>query len=173
MPKNAQTNIKLCSFHMLARWCSKSFKLGFNSMWTEKFQMYKLDLEKAEGQKIKLPTSTESQKNQGNSRKNINFASLLHKSLCVDHNKLKNSYRDGNTRPSPKKPVCRSRSNSQNWTWNNELVENWERIIVTIFLKEYIKAVYCYPAYLTSMQSYAKCQAGWITSWNQDGCEKY
>ena len=50
--------------------------------------------------------------------------------------------------------------NSQNWTWNNELVENWERIIVTIFLKEYIKAVYCYPAYLTSMQSYAKCQAG-------------
>ena len=34
---------------------------------------------------------------------------------CVDHNKLKNSYRDGNTRPPdlpPEKSVCRSRSNS-------------------------------------------------------------
>ena len=34
---------------------------------------------------------------------------------CVDHKKLENSSRDGNTRPpylSPEKPVCRSRSNS-------------------------------------------------------------
>ena len=32
---------------------------------------------------------------------------------CVDHNKLENSQRDGNTRASylsPKKPVCKSRS---------------------------------------------------------------
>ena len=37
--------------------------------------------------------------------------------------------RDGNTRPPdlpPEKPVCRSGSNSQNWTWNNGLVPNWE-----------------------------------------------
>ena len=34
---------------------------------------------------------------------------------CVDHNKLENSKRDGDTRPPylpPVKPVCRSRSNS-------------------------------------------------------------
>ena len=31
MPKNVQTTIQLCSFHMLVRLCSKSFKLGFNS----------------------------------------------------------------------------------------------------------------------------------------------
>ena len=34
---------------------------------------------------------------------------------CVDHNKLENSERDGNTRPpyvSPEKPVCRSRTKS-------------------------------------------------------------
>ena len=36
----------------------KSFKLGFNSMWTKNFQMYKLDLEKAEEPDIKLPTLT-------------------------------------------------------------------------------------------------------------------
>jgi len=29
MPKNAQSTIQLCSFHMPARSCSKSFKLGF------------------------------------------------------------------------------------------------------------------------------------------------
>ena len=36
MPKNIQATMQLCLFHMLARSCSKSFKLGFNSMWTEK-----------------------------------------------------------------------------------------------------------------------------------------
>ena len=39
------------------------------STWTEKFQMCKLDLEKAEEPEVKLPTSTESQKKQGNSGK--------------------------------------------------------------------------------------------------------
>ena len=33
MPKNVQTTAQLHSFHMLARLCSKSFKLGFSSMW--------------------------------------------------------------------------------------------------------------------------------------------
>ena len=37
MPKNVQTTAQLCSFHMLASWCSKPFKLGFSSTWTEKF----------------------------------------------------------------------------------------------------------------------------------------
>ena len=31
MPKNVQTAIQLHSFHILARQCSKSFKLGFSS----------------------------------------------------------------------------------------------------------------------------------------------
>ena len=38
----------LLSFHMQARLCSKSFKLGFSSAWTENLQMYNLGLEKAE-----------------------------------------------------------------------------------------------------------------------------
>ena len=36
---------------------TKFSKLGFNSMWTENFQMFKLDLEKAEETEIKLPES--------------------------------------------------------------------------------------------------------------------
>ena len=40
--------------------------------------------------------------------------------------------------------------------------------------KEYFKAVYCHPAYLTYVQSTSgKRQAGWSTSWNQDCWEKY
>ena len=54
MPKNIQIIVQLHLFHMLARLCSKSFKLGFSSMWTKNFRMYKLDLEKAELE-IKLP----------------------------------------------------------------------------------------------------------------------
>ena len=63
--------------------CSKSSKLGFNSTWTKNFQMCKLDLEKAEEPDIKLPTSTGSQRKQGNSRKTSPSASLtVLKPLC-------------------------------------------------------------------------------------------
>ena len=61
---------------MLARWCSKSFKLHFNSMWTENFYMYKLYLEKAEEPEIRLPTSIGSSKKQESSRKISTSASL-------------------------------------------------------------------------------------------------
>ena len=57
MPKNSQTTVHLSSFHMLVKFCSKSFKLGFNSVWSKSFQMYKLDFKKAEETEIKLPKS--------------------------------------------------------------------------------------------------------------------
>ena len=40
MPKSVQTTIQLHSFHMLARLCSKSFKLCFSNMGIKNFQMY-------------------------------------------------------------------------------------------------------------------------------------
>ena len=55
----------------------------------------------------------------------------------VDHNKLENSSRDRNTRPPdlpPEKSVCRSRSNSWNWTWNNRLVPDWERSTSRLYI---------------------------------------
>ena len=40
--------------------------------------------------------------------------------------------------------------------------------------EEYIKAVYCHPAYLTYMQSTLCKMPGWMKlSWNQDCREKY
>ena len=49
---------------------------GFNNMWTENFQMFKLVLEKVEEPEIKLPISTGSQKKLENSRKTPTSAVL-------------------------------------------------------------------------------------------------
>ena len=51
---------------------SYEIKPGFNSTRAVIFQMYKLDLEKAEEPEIKLPASAESSKKQGSSRKTSN-----------------------------------------------------------------------------------------------------
>ena len=51
----------------------KILQAGFNSTWTENFQMYKLDLEKAEEPEIKLPIFVGSYKKQENARKKICF----------------------------------------------------------------------------------------------------
>ena len=63
-------------FHMLARLCSKSFKLGFSSTHTENFQMYKLDLEKFQN--------------------NIYFCFIDYNKAfdCVDHDKLWKTLRE-------------------------------------------------------------------------------
>ena len=57
MSKNVQITAQLHSSHMLAKKCSKLSKLGFNSTWTVNFQIFKLDLEKAEEPEIKFPAS--------------------------------------------------------------------------------------------------------------------
>ena len=57
----------------------------------------------------------------------VDYAKAFH---CVDHHKLENSSRDGDTRPPDlplEKSVCRSGSNSYNWAWDNRLVPNLER----------------------------------------------
>ena len=56
------------------------------------FQMFKLDLEKAEEPEIKLPTSIGSSKKQ-EFQKNIYFGFIDSTKAfdCVDHNKLENS----------------------------------------------------------------------------------
>ena len=90
---------------------------GFNSMWTVNFQMFKLELEKAEEPGIKLPTSAGSSKKQPSSRKTSISALLTMPKLLTVWITINcgNSSRDGNTR-SPdlplEKSVCRSRSNS-------------------------------------------------------------
>ena len=58
-------------------------------MWTEKFRMFKLDLEEAEEPEIKFPASVGSSKKQ-DFQQNIYFCFIdFTKAFdCVDHNKL-------------------------------------------------------------------------------------
>ena len=80
------------------------------------FQRFKLVLVKAEEPELTLPTSWIIEKVR-EFQKNIYFYFIDQDKAfnCVDHNKLENPERDGNTRP-PDLPleifVCRSGSNS-------------------------------------------------------------
>ena len=101
--------------------------------------MFKLDLEKAEELEIKLPTSVGSWKKQESSPKNAYFCFIDYAKAfdCVDHNKLWKILQDRNTRPPnlpPEKSVCRSGSNSYNWTWNNRLVPNRKRSTSRLYI---------------------------------------
>ena len=70
----------------------KILQASFNSTWTVNFQMFKLDLEKAEEPEIKWPTSTGLLKKQESSRK-ISLSALLTmpKPLCGSQQTLENS----------------------------------------------------------------------------------
>ena len=72
-------------------------------------------------------------------QKNIYFCFIDHaKSLCCGSQQTEeNSERFGNTRPPDlhlEKSVCRSRSKSSNWTWNNRLIPSWERSTSRLYI---------------------------------------
>ena len=61
----------ICTDFTLAKKCSKFSKPGFNSTWIMKFQVFHLDLERAEETEIKLPTSVGSLEKKENTRKHL------------------------------------------------------------------------------------------------------
>ena len=83
MTKSVQTTVQLHSFHTLTRSCSKFSKPGFNSMWTMNFQMFKLDLEKAEEPEIELSTSAESSESKSVPETHLLLLYWLPKHLTV------------------------------------------------------------------------------------------
>ena len=121
------------------------------------FQMFKLDLEKAEEQEIKFSTYIGSSRKQESSRKVSTSALLtMPKPLTVWITTVENSERDGNTRPPylpPEKSVCRSRSDTQNWTWDNGVVPNWKRSMSRLYIVTLL-------IQLIHRVHHVKCQAG-------------
>ena len=80
------------------------------------FQMFKMDLEKSE-ESDQIANICWIIEKAREFQKNIYFCCIDYAKAfdCVDHNKLENSSRDGNTTPAylpPEKSVCRSKSNS-------------------------------------------------------------
>ena len=110
--------------------------------------MFKLDLKKAEEPEIKLPTSTESSKKQGSSRKtSISALLTMPKALTV--------WITTNCGKFLKRL-------EYHLTWLLRNLYAGQEATVRIghgttdwfqIEKEYVKAVYCHPAYVTYMQS--------------------
>ena len=119
--------------------------------------MFKLVLEKAEEPEIKLPTSAASWKKQ-EFQKNIYFCFIDYAKAfdCVDHNKLWKILQEMGI---PDHLNCLLRNRMQVRKQQLELdVEQWTGSKLG---KEYDKAVYFHPAYLTSMQSTCE-MPGWM-----------
>ena len=124
-------------------------------MWTVNFQMFKLDLEKAEEPEIKFPTSSGSLKKQENSRKTSVSALLtmpmpltvwittnwkiLKETGILDHLTclLRNLY-------ASQEATVRTGQGTTDWFKTGQ------------------KIVYCHPAYLTYMQSTSFEMLGWM-----------
>ena len=90
MPKNAQTTTQLHSSRTLAKSCSKFSKLGFNSMWTVNFQMFKLFFRKGRRTRDQIANIRWIIKKAREFQKNIHFCFINHNKAFdyVDHNKL-------------------------------------------------------------------------------------
>ena len=119
--------------------------------------MFKLDLEKAEEPEIKLPTSIGSLKKQESSRKISSYSLLTTpKPCCVDHNcgKFLKRWEYQITWPASWE-ICMQVKKQQ-------LELDMEQQTDSKSGKEYVKAVYCHPAYLTYMQSISCEILGWM-----------
>ena len=171
MPENVQITEQFCSYHVLAKLYSKSFKLGFNSTWTENFQMYKVGFKEAEEPEIKLPRFIGSWRKQDNSRKISTSASLTTlKSLIVGIMKNCGKF-------------------FKRWEYQTTLPVSWETCMLvkkqhlepymeqltgSKLGKEYDMPVYCHPVCLTSVQSTSHKMMGWMNHKLESRCqEKY
>ena len=111
--------------------------------------MFKLVLEKAEDPEIKLPTSAGSSKKQ-EFQKNIYFCFIDYAKAfdCVDHNQLWKILKEMGI-PDHLTCLLRNLYAGQEATVKLDM----EQQTGSKSEKEYVRAIYCHPAYLTSMQS--------------------
>ena len=127
-------------------------------MWTMNFQMFKLDLEKEEDSEIKLPTSARWWRKQGNSRKTSTLVSLTTlKPLTMWVTKKCGKFLEMGI---PDHFTCLLRilyAKQEAKVRTGHGTMDWFKLG-----KEYIKAVYCHPAYLIYMQSISCEMLGWV-----------
>ena len=114
------------------------------------FQMFELDLEEAGEPEIRLPTSVGSSKKQESSRKNIYFCFVDDTKAfdCMDHNKLWKILQEMEIHDHLTCLLRNLYAGQEATVRTAHRTTDWFQIG-----KEYVKAVYCHPAYLTYMQS--------------------
>ena len=114
-PKNAQTTAQLHSSHMLVM--IKILQAKLQQYVNHELPDVQAGFRKGRGTRDQIANIHWIIKNASEFQKNIYFCFIVYTIAfdCVDHNKLGNFERDGNTRPPDlllEKPVCRSGSNS-------------------------------------------------------------
>ena len=121
--------------------------------------MFKLDLEKAQKTEIKLPTSVELSKKQESSRKTSTSASLttlkpLTVWITTNCGKFLKRWEYQTTLPASWETCIQVKK--------QQLEPDVEQQTGSKLGKEYDKAVYCHPAYLTSMKNTLCEMPGWM-----------
>ena len=124
-----------------------------------KLQMFKLDLDKAEQPEIKLPTPTRSLRKQDWSSKTptctlLTTSKPLTMWITTNCGKFFKRWEYQTTSPASWE-ICMHVKKQQ-------LEPGMEQQAGSKMGKEYIKAVYCHPAYLTSVQSTSSEMLGWM-----------
>ena len=154
MPKNIQTTIQWCSFHMLARGFLKSFKI------VQQYVNWELSdvQEKAEEPEIKLPTSAGSWKKQESSRKtSVSAVLTMPKPLTVwSTTNCKILKEMGIT----DYLICLLRNlyaGQESTVRTRHGTKDWFQIGKGVY-----QGVYCHPAYLTYMQRISCEMLGWM-----------
>ena len=121
--------------------------------------MFKLGLEKAEEPEIKFPTSVGSSEKQESSRKTYTSAVLAMPkplTVCITGNcgKFFKRWEYQSTWPASWEICMQVRK--------QQLELDMEQQTGSRLGKEYIRAAYCHPAYLTYMQSTSHEMLGWM-----------
>ena len=165
IPVSKKGNGKECSNYCTIALISHASKVmlkiskpGFSIMWAMNFQMFKLVSEKAEEPEIKLPTSIRSSKSNRVPEKHLLLLYWLCQSLWL----------------------CGSQQTGKffkRWEYQTTLPGSWETCMqvkkqqLELDMekqtgsksgKEYVKAVYCHPAYLTYMENTSYKMPGWM-----------
>ena len=164
--------VDVVHLHMLTliKQCSKFSKLGFSSMWTVNFQMFKLLLEKAEEPEIKLPTSAGSLKKQ-EFQKNICFCFIDYAKAfgCVGHNKMWKILKEMGI---PDHLTCLLRNL---YAGQKARVRTGHGTTYWFQIGKGVRQGYILSPCLFNLcrVHHEKHWTGWSTSWNQDSWEKY
>ena len=132
MPKKAQTTTQLHSSHTLVMF--KILQARLQQYMNHKHPDVQAGFRKGRGTRDQIANILWIIKKAIEFQKNIYFCFIDYAKAfdCVDHNKLWKILKKMGIPDYPsdlplEKPVCRSESNSSNWTWNNRLAPNRKR----------------------------------------------
>ena len=159
MPKNVQTTIHLPLFHMLVGLCSKPLKLGFSSLWTRNFLMYKLIYKRGTRDQIANIWWITEKAREFQEKTSISATLTMLKPLTVwvttNYGKFLKRWEYLTTLPVSWE-ICMPSQEAIVRTGHGTM--DWFKIG-----KGVQQGLYCHPVYLTYMQSTSCKMPGWMT----------